>query len=107
MQMSRYAKSAIGLFFLFASVFPLVEKTLHEISHAEDDHCDSFSQVHLHQEEHHCDICDFVLDGFLDSVNRPLQEICAVITVTKTASLPFHTLERPDYFFRLKAPPLS
>ena len=107
MIMRHHVKQAIALFFLLASLFPLAEKTLHELSHAGDSHCDSFSQVHLHQEEHHCEICDFVLDGFIDSVSGPLLAACPILPETKTSPLPFITIDQPHYLFGLKAPPVS
>lgn len=103
--MNRFVRSAISFFFLLAFLYSLAEKTLHELSHAGDTHCNTVSQEHLHQEEHHCDVCDFTLTGTADFSANPLQCLCIISATISHPPLVKPTLVPPHYLFRLRAPP--
>lgn len=104
--MHRFAKSAISLLFLLALLYPLTEKTLHELSHADDEFCDDFSQVHLHQEEHHCEVCDFVPEKFTQGIAGNLENIVSIIDLPFIIALPKLTTVPLHFLFGLKAPPI-
>lgn len=40
-------------------VFPMVDKTMHDFEHFNDDHC-GIKDVHYCKAEHTCSICDYV-----------------------------------------------
>lgn len=105
--MNRFIRSAVGLFFLLVFLYPLAEKTLHELSHAGDVHCNTVSQYHLHQEEHHCEVCDFTLTGTAEFSAIPLQCLCVVASTIGIPPLTTSVLVEPPYFFQLRAPPLA
>lgn len=105
--MHRLAKSAISLFFLLALLYPLTEKTLHELSHANDEFCDDFSQVHLHQEEHHCEVCDFVPEKFMIGVAVNLENMVYSIDRPLIVGWPTLSTIASRFLFGLKAPPIG
>lgn len=47
-------------------LFPQLSKAWHGLEHENDFHCKEKTQKHFHEEEHHCDVCDFVFDAGLD-----------------------------------------
>jgi hypothetical protein len=51
----------LGIFLWFYSV-----KDLHDIMHADDEHCHVQNAKHFHTQEHHCPICEFEFPGFDD-----------------------------------------
>src|ERR1700741_4415458 len=53
-------KRYIALFSLLAFLFPQALNLVHELEHRNDFHCSEKFVKHFHEEEHHCDICDFV-----------------------------------------------
>jgi len=57
--MSRMFKMYSGVLFLLLFLFPQVQKGLHDFEHRHDVHCDATSELHLHQLEHVCKLCDF------------------------------------------------
>ncbi|HPD52946.1 MAG TPA: hypothetical protein PLI08_03310 [Bacteroidia bacterium] len=105
--MKRFGRSVLSVFFLLVFLYPLAEKTLHELSHAGDVHCNTVSQYHLHQEEHHCEVCDFTLTGTAEFSAIPLQCLCVVASTIGIPPLTTSVLVEPPYFFQLRAPPLA
>lgn len=45
---------------LFLFLFPTVTEEVHAYMHRNDFHCTAKTEKHLHQQGHHCAICDFV-----------------------------------------------
>jgi hypothetical protein len=56
----RVLKKGISVFFLALFLFPLVQKELHALEHANDFHCSS-ALNHFHEKEHFCSLCDFIV----------------------------------------------
>ncbi len=54
----RKLKSIFSLFTLLVFLFPLMEKEIHALEHADDIHCSSIDK-HFHELEHNCELCDF------------------------------------------------
>ena len=48
-------------------MYPLIIENIHSIQHSSDKHCSS-SNHHIHQQEHHCAVCDFAPPVFDESV---------------------------------------
>ena len=57
--MSRVLKMSGGALLLLLFLFPQVQKGWHDFEHRHDSHCDATAEVHLHQLEHVCSMCDF------------------------------------------------
>ena len=53
-------KKYLSLFLLLLFLFPLAEKELHALEHADEEHCTA-SDKHFHELEHNCHVCDFTL----------------------------------------------
>lgn len=49
----------ISLLLLAVFCYPLVQIEVHAFEHRNDTHCDATAEVHLHELEHVCSICDF------------------------------------------------
>jgi hypothetical protein len=58
--MQKVLNKYFSFFFLFLFLFPMVEKQLHALAHADEVHC-SADEKHFHELEHSCSICDFNL----------------------------------------------
>ncbi|HNP47368.1 MAG TPA: hypothetical protein PKL85_00965 [Bacteroidia bacterium] len=58
--MSLRLKKYLSVFFLLLFLFPTATEIVHQYEHCNDFHCTEKSNVHLHQLEHHCFICDLV-----------------------------------------------
>ena len=67
--MKETFKKYCSIIFLFLFLFPLVEKEIHAIEHADDVHC-SASDKHFHELEHSCSICDYTMPAALGSANN-------------------------------------
>jgi hypothetical protein len=57
-------KKYSSLFLLSIFLFAYTEKGIHDILHADDDHCHSLTEKHFHDQEHHCFMCDFDISTF-------------------------------------------
>jgi len=55
-----------SLFFLGIFLWFYAVKDIHDVIHADDDHCHVQNAKHFHTQEHHCPICDFEFPGFDD-----------------------------------------
>lgn len=55
-------RSYFSMLFLALLLFPMVEKAGHELGHLDADHCES-KGLHYCAQEHHCEICDYVLSS--------------------------------------------
>jgi hypothetical protein len=62
-------KNISSIFLLFLFLFPLVEKEMHALEHADDFHCSSVDK-HFHELEHSCSICDYTIPATLGSSNN-------------------------------------
>ena len=49
----------LGAFLLTVLSFPFIEKGIHDLAHANDDHCEAKGVFHIHELQHQCSICDF------------------------------------------------
>ena len=56
--MSRFYKISGGVFLLLLFLFPQAQKGWHDFEHRHDTHCYATAEIHLHQLEHVCEICD-------------------------------------------------
>ena len=104
--MHKPIKKYFSLFFLFLFLFPLVEKEVHALQHNMDVHCTA-SDIHLHQLEHHCAICDFTVT---DSNTPASSSYQLIIAVSQLAFKPFiASIYIPDAFQDLpsRAPPVN
>lgn len=57
--MIRSYKKYVGVFLFFLFVFPSIQQGIHGFEHRHDFHCDAKTEKHLHEQEHHCDVCDY------------------------------------------------
>ena len=55
-----------SLFFLGIFLWFYAVKDLHDILHADDQHCHAQNAKHFHNQEHHCPICEFEFPSFDD-----------------------------------------
>lgn len=62
-------KNISSIFLLFLFLFPLVEKEMHALEHADDFHCSSVDK-HFHELEHSCSLCDYTMPATLGSANN-------------------------------------
>ena len=74
--MHKQIKNIFSLFLLFLFIFPLIEKEVHDFECTTDVHCTA-SEIHFHNLEHHCDICDFTIT---DSNGIPSTDVSFVIS---------------------------
>jgi len=58
--MSGILKFSGGIALLLLFLFPQAQKGWHDFEHRHDFHCES-SDVHLHQLEHVCEVCDITV----------------------------------------------
>lgn len=49
----------ISIFFLVVFAHALIQQEIHALEHADDFHCKSVSEKHIHEQEHDCSLCDF------------------------------------------------
>jgi hypothetical protein len=56
--MSRILKMSGGALLLLLFLFPQAQKGWHDFEHRHDTHCYATAEIHLHQLEHVCEICD-------------------------------------------------
>ena len=95
---------SILLVFLFLS--PQLEKGVHDYLQRNDFHC-STTDIHFHNTEHHCGICDYV---FPFSSGQSFQDYS--LKNQKIASKKINLYSEtvyttsPSYFFSLRAPPV-
>lgn len=61
-------KKYFSLFLLGIFLFAYSEKGIHDLLHSDDVHCNSLTEKHYHNAEHHCAICDFQFQWFDNSV---------------------------------------
>ena len=57
------------LFLLSIFLFPQVEKNIHDLKHKDDFFCKA-SDKHLHEQQHECPICEFILPVTTVAVNK-------------------------------------
>jgi hypothetical protein len=108
---------AIGTLLVF--LFPLIAEDVHRVEHANDSHCSSLEH-HIHQQEHHCGICDYapsVFESFIISLptfkadERHIHysffyQTVALFTLLKGSSLRAPPISSPSIvlgFYSLKA----
>lgn len=105
--MNHFWARISSVFFLLVFLYPVVEKSVHELSHEDHVHCNSFSQYHWHEQEHHCGICEFTPPAALLPVTLP--DNVQISTVFSWIVTP---VEHPDtgpscLLFLLRAPPVA
>jgi hypothetical protein len=88
-------------------VFPLVDKTMHDFGHFNDDRC-GIKDTHFCQAEHTCSICDYV---YSSSATPPItQEHLTVFSkpCDRYYSLcVFNTSVPPKFNLSLRGPPAT
>ncbi len=97
-------KNIYAILILAVFLFPLVKSEVHNYAHINDFHCVS-SAFHLHQEEHHCNLCDITFDYYHspDFTNHNF----ILTEIGELAFLPAENNVRlqETYFRSLRAPP--
>jgi hypothetical protein len=86
-------------------LFPVGEKTLHELGHLTEQHCD-VKEKHYCAVEHTCDICDYVFSSQAvppEKVSE--QHLWIECTESFSEALVFNTLTSTKYTFTLRGPP--
>jgi hypothetical protein len=101
----RPLKKYAALFLLAVFAWPFVEKSLHEIEHAADEHCTDKSAAHYHELEHQCSLCDF-------EITAPLEHAAPTGTpaLLEPVYISFFTFDQdfllaPAFSFSLRGPP--
>lgn len=69
--MRNSGKIFFSFLFLLSFLIPTVGETLHQLSHANDLHCNETSVHHFHEAEHHCAICDFSFTSYYSDIFKP------------------------------------
>lgn len=97
-------KFILPLFLLSVFLYPFLQKEIHAIEHAGDFRCTTLTQTHLHQEQHHCSVCDFAVTS---AVVLPLSDnLPANVGISHSFNLSGnHFFTSPHYLFLLRAPP--
>ena len=72
--MHKQVKKYFSFFFLFLFLFPVIEKEMHSFECDTDVHCTA-SEIHFHNLEHHCGICDFTVTDSNTPANTDYQLI--------------------------------
>lgn len=70
-QMRNSGRIFFSFLFLTAFLIPTVGETLHQISHANDFHCNEINAHHFHEAEHHCVICEFSFTSYYSDLYQP------------------------------------
>jgi hypothetical protein len=103
--MKETFKKYCSIIFLFLFLFPLVEKEIHAIEHADDVHC-SASDKHFHELEHSCSICDYTFSSSADLISP----LCFAVDNGKSFVFnPFiveHVSIEFNYLLPSRAPPV-
>jgi hypothetical protein len=96
---------ALAAVVLLIFLTPLIGTEIHSLSHIDDVHCTE-TGLHFHQEEHHCNLCDFLLPVGTspnkfekDFVNYP-----SFLTLIHFHNSGFEK-SVSDIYFSLRAPP--
>lgn len=78
---------------------------MHDIMHADDQHCHVKNAKHFHTQEHFCPICDFEFPGFDDQT--PYVKVSSVNFVIKVQNnlLIQAISSEPVAFFSSRGPP--
>ena len=105
MQQRQGKYIAFFLFCLF--VFPRIEKEVHALIHANDEHCKETGEFHFHKKEHSCSICDYS-----NSISKsPELTNYRIFLTAHSTSYQLYTaqirLTKPDYQVPLRAPPIA
>lgn len=56
--MNKLSRRYFSLLFLCAFILPYISEGYHTFNHASDFHCRQQTETHLHELEHHCNLCD-------------------------------------------------
>ncbi len=87
-------------------LFPMVEKTVHELSHVNEDHC-AIKATHFCAKEEACALCDYVFSASstppADSAELKISEQIFDNAVSISVS---NTITSPKYTFSLRGPPV-
>lgn len=104
--MYKELQKYLSLVLLVLFLFPMVEQQLHAFEHSADKHCTA-STKHFHEQEHHCDICDFTLTDSNCSANADYQYIVSVQHALFSSVI--ESLYIPGIFQNLpsRAPPVA
>jgi len=103
--MKKIIKKYCAFIFLGAFLFPLVEKELHMLEHANDFHCTA-SDKHFHEQEHNCSLCDYTIT---DKFSSDITKIGYVISIKSIVfSSVVENVNSPSAFsdVPLRAPPV-
>jgi hypothetical protein len=105
--MTATFRKYLSLFLLSIFAWPLVEKGIHDFSHADDEHCTSRTAYHIHDQQHQCSLCDLDITSPL----TPSHTDDVVIAETPVACLfyfhPAGFVPSPHFSFSLRGPPLA
>lgn len=98
----------IALVSLLVFLFPQAINLAHELDHVNDTHCQEKTVRHFHNEEHHCNICDFVPFASGDvSLNDIPSFSHSTSSVGYTAAGIEHTASADTYLVLLRGPPTA
>jgi hypothetical protein len=86
--MHKITKQLSSLSFLLLFLFPLVEKQLHAMEHADDIHCNA-TDKHFHEAEHSCSICDYT---FSDTPSELKAEYSFFLSTINFEYIGFHPI---------------
>jgi len=99
-------KKYLSILFLALLLFPVIEKTSHELEHLHQTHCSS-QGLHYCASENTCDVCDYV---FSNSSTPPTQQnnlnVILIQTQYHYAGFISNEIKTTKYTFSLRGPPV-
>lgn len=98
-------KKYLSYFFLALLLFPVLEKTNHELAHLKEKHC-STQGLHFCNIENTCEVCDYV---FSNSNTPPTQQnhlnVILIQTQYQYSNFSSNEIKSTQYTLSLRGPP--
>jgi hypothetical protein len=102
----KHALKYLAILLSVALLFPAAADTYHGIQHQDEFHCTS-SDIHLHEQIHHCNICDYIAPLTVKPHNAPFEVILSESAVIRNGFQRIE-VEMKDIFVRpVRGPPFS
>ena len=104
--MIKSSKTYIAKSLLLIGFLLVLSKGIHFIKHTNDVHCNEKVLFHLHEVEHECSLCDFILLPFLSVKTFSLTVFTVFLFITYSVELTLSIL-LPVYYFNIyRGPPI-
>ena len=95
-----------SILFLLAFLVPSVGESMHTFLHAEDSHCNEKTEHHIHDLQHHCELCDFSSSVCTNSINQKELQLFSFIQYGYSSFLVVNYFSFSNTISLLRGPPV-